>query len=603
MESFADQHGQDLELIRSLNSLSLGDSEDPPSGDEEVQIFRQYVDSLERQLLDILRQKENDMTMCKASAECTFAKNNAGRILVALFDHANGAKVDGLKVWWETGNIQTRNGPAHWRVDPRTLRDKRGFNFLHAAVNRNLAKESSKIALVELLVDTMGFDVNATDFVGRTSLHLAALNGYEDLVQCLLSKGANPIIKDKAGMTALSIVQQVSGIPEGIVKALLAAEREFRRDASLSPPNASQADVLASVYFLKRLKKYFSIHYKSTIEREVANLFKKIQTLSDGSQISLDTITRELSLDRNVETIFTYHAFTSPGFINAFKIEGSRFSIYSSVDEALHPPATWINFIQRVLHKCSIAHTDFSSIDNERQVWYYAALYYVQAEEIPRRLDVQKGSTEAHFSTKENISVDLSNNILIQGQIYCIVAQTSELIILDRPFEGPTARECKAYNVNSSLHPPYISVLKLEERTPGNKFDKMSAEDEMTQDYQRIAPDESFEIAMKIGPVIKRSEAVELVKEWKATCKDAFLKHECISGHPMCSSSCPQKAGKYLCRYSMEKVGNDLAQKYFGRTTYSKALAPRATIQRLQNNFSMSKNGTGFLPISILGGM
>ena len=47
------------------------------------------------------------------------------------------------------------------------------FTLLHAAVDRNLAKEAHKVALVELLVDVMGFDVNAVDFVCETTTHIS----------------------------------------------------------------------------------------------------------------------------------------------------------------------------------------------------------------------------------------------------------------------------------------------------------------------------------------------------------------------------------------------------------------------------------------------
>ncbi|RHY21208.1 hypothetical protein DYB36_011334 [Aphanomyces astaci] len=155
------EDGQDA--LTNLRNLTLNDG--PPAMTTTVDMLRTYTASLERKLLELLQEKERDAAVCKASAECTFAKNNAGRVLVAIFDHVMSAKVEALKTWWETGSIQTRSGPGHWRLDPRTLRDKRGYNLLHVTVDRNLAKESAKVAQIELLVNTMGFDVNSTDLV------------------------------------------------------------------------------------------------------------------------------------------------------------------------------------------------------------------------------------------------------------------------------------------------------------------------------------------------------------------------------------------------------------------------------------------------------
>lgn len=46
-----------------------------------------------------------------------------------------------------------------------------------------------------------GVDVNVKRDDGNTALYLAALNGKEDAVVCLLSNGADPIIKNKKGRT------------------------------------------------------------------------------------------------------------------------------------------------------------------------------------------------------------------------------------------------------------------------------------------------------------------------------------------------------------------------------------------------------------------
>ena len=56
-----------------------------------------------------------------------------------------------------------------------------------------------------------GVDINAPDGRGQTALYGAALQGYDDIVKFLLSKGADPKIKDQRGFTALDAAEGKAG--------------------------------------------------------------------------------------------------------------------------------------------------------------------------------------------------------------------------------------------------------------------------------------------------------------------------------------------------------------------------------------------------------
>ncbi|ETV82941.1 hypothetical protein, variant 2, partial [Aphanomyces astaci] len=534
MTSFKEliEDGQDA--LTNLRNLTLNDG--PPAMTttvDDASMLRTYTASLERKLLELLQEKERDAAVCKASAECTFAKNNAGRVLVAIFDHVMSAKVEALKTWWETGSIQTRSGPGHWRLDPRTLRDKRGYNLLHVTVDRNLAKESAKVAQIELLVNTMGFDVNSTDLVGRTSLHHAAINGYEEAVKCLLAKtSCNPLWRDKAGMTALSAVQQITGASETMIQALLAAEKR-ENDAQASVPSAwrTHGEAWTSLHCIMRLERYVDRGHERRFQQCTAKLRHAMDSYSSTQHVPFDAMIRESGLLEMLDAAIDDSTIEHDEYKALVTIEASGFSIYAPVDQVTYPHGSWVNWLQRSLLRRQRAST------GERYTWYYAALFQAQMHELPGVLDVQQGRASVEYSSEF-------------ASYWAITEQDTSL---------PNTLA--------------LGVLELQERAPGNKFDTTSSEDEMVQDYQRLAPDHSYEIGIKIGPAATRQAASDLAKAWSHECKTLFRRRQCISGAACCAYSCPQRVGQYLCRQSAEKVGLDLALQTFGRSTYSKACA------------------------------
>jgi ankyrin repeat protein len=70
--------------------------------------------------------------------------------------------------------------------------------------------EADTIKTITLLLDA-GLDINANDATGRTALHGAALQGYDQVIRFLAQRGAKLDIKDKRGFTALDVAMGLAG--------------------------------------------------------------------------------------------------------------------------------------------------------------------------------------------------------------------------------------------------------------------------------------------------------------------------------------------------------------------------------------------------------
>jgi ankyrin repeat protein len=79
--------------------------------------------------------------------------------------------------------------------DPIAL-SYRGWTVLHEAV---LARH---VEIVEILCDS-GFEVDSVDLEGNSALHLAATEGYDDILRTLVRKGADVNKRNKCGETPL----------------------------------------------------------------------------------------------------------------------------------------------------------------------------------------------------------------------------------------------------------------------------------------------------------------------------------------------------------------------------------------------------------------
>jgi ankyrin repeat protein len=73
---------------------------------------------------------------------------------------------------------------------------------------------------VKYLVEEVGADVNERDYDGNSVLHQAAARGDNEMIQYLVSKGADPKVVNRDGQTTVDMangpVQRVSPFPETI---------------------------------------------------------------------------------------------------------------------------------------------------------------------------------------------------------------------------------------------------------------------------------------------------------------------------------------------------------------------------------------------------
>jgi ankyrin repeat protein len=88
------------------------------------------------------------------------------------------------------------------------------------AANHHKFAPGGMLAAVKYLVEELHADVNAREHEGNTAMHNAAARGDNEMIQYLISKGADPKIANRAGQTTVDMangpVQRISPFPETI---------------------------------------------------------------------------------------------------------------------------------------------------------------------------------------------------------------------------------------------------------------------------------------------------------------------------------------------------------------------------------------------------
>ena len=135
-------------------------------------------------------------------------------------------------------------------ADPTLTPTRSGINALMAAAGLGTTEQDTTgrdktqpeaIAAIELLLDR-GLDVNATATDGRTALHGAAMQGYDEVIRFLAAHGAKLDVQDKDGFLPLDVALGKAGGfgfsgDEGVVREGTAA---LLRDL-MSAAGATQA--------------------------------------------------------------------------------------------------------------------------------------------------------------------------------------------------------------------------------------------------------------------------------------------------------------------------------------------------------------------------
>ena len=88
------------------------------------------------------------------------------------------------------------------------------------AANHHRYAPTGMLVAVKYLVEELHMDVNARDHEGNTALHNAAARGDNEMINYLISKGADPKLVNRAGQTTVDMangpVQRISPFPETI---------------------------------------------------------------------------------------------------------------------------------------------------------------------------------------------------------------------------------------------------------------------------------------------------------------------------------------------------------------------------------------------------
>ncbi|HEX6998040.1 MAG TPA: ankyrin repeat domain-containing protein [Gammaproteobacteria bacterium] len=111
----------------------------------------------------------------------------------------------------KAGDVAAMRLLLEFGADPTLAPERSGINPLMAAAGLGSAEqdtagryktEQQAIDAIALLLEH-GLDVNATDARGRTALHGAALQGYNEVIEFLAANGARLDVKDNDGFTPL----------------------------------------------------------------------------------------------------------------------------------------------------------------------------------------------------------------------------------------------------------------------------------------------------------------------------------------------------------------------------------------------------------------
>jgi hypothetical protein len=118
----------------------------------------------------------------------------------------------------KSGDIEAVRILLEHGADPG-MTTSRGVNALMLAAGLGTAEqdttgryktETQAIETIDLLLKS-GIEIDAVDARGRTALHGAALQGYDDVVQALVDRGASLDVKDSKGFTPLDTAMGLAG--------------------------------------------------------------------------------------------------------------------------------------------------------------------------------------------------------------------------------------------------------------------------------------------------------------------------------------------------------------------------------------------------------
>ncbi|KAG6602934.1 Ankyrin repeat protein [Phytophthora cinnamomi] len=427
----AQQRLQHLEIScrQILSPTASGGAPSPAAASDNVKLLQLQVARLQTQLLAAVERREDEDVAFRQAAQYAAAKGVANGVLHSLFDQANLGKVAELRAYLDTGSIPTRDGLRHWRLDLRTLRNEAGATLLHVAVGVSMAREKVKVKLVHLLVDRVGFDANVRDVFGQTPLHVAAMGGFQEVVQALLERGADPAARDRAGLTALSLVRTLSRPPEEVVQSLVEAENTAIRNARSGSDSIPLSKAMASALFLKGLSRFALERYSNAFSRQTTALVNALLEAPDAANIAFDQVLQErvpmlfdvlpASQVVRLDTIFANALYWDQDFITTLKLEADGYEL-SLVSPALSSDAlsgpTWVGVLSKLIQCLKLEMADPAEGEASAVVEDSAMLLAPSSDEDVAMGEASKDCEGARaISPRRKLSISSSSTSLVKN--------------------------------------------------------------------------------------------------------------------------------------------------------------------------------------------
>ncbi|KAG3111591.1 hypothetical protein PI124_g9247 [Phytophthora idaei] len=344
----------------------------------DPKVLQLQVAHLRAQLLATVTCREDEDVAFRQAAQYATAKGSANGVLHALFDQASAGKTAVLKTYLDTGSIPTRDGLRHWKLDLRTIRNEAGATLLHVAVGVSTARQNVKVKLVHLLVDRVGFDPNVRDVFGQTPLHVTAMGGYQEVVQALLERGADPVAQDRSGLTPLSLVRTLSRPPEEVVQTLVDAESAAMRSTISRSESIPLSKALASALFLRGLSRFTLKQQSSAFTRQTTALVNALLEGAPEENVDFDQVFQErvpMLVDVvpacqvvRLETVFASTIYWDPDFVSDLKLEadGYGMSLISPTLAAGAPTGpTWVGVLSKLIQGLKLEMAEPAQTDTQ----------------------------------------------------------------------------------------------------------------------------------------------------------------------------------------------------------------------------------------------
>lgn len=158
-------------------------------------------------------------------------------------------------------------------------KDERGDRPLHAATIENDA------SMVKILINDARAAVDAKNNREQTALHIASELGFAEIIQLLLSYGADPSVRERKGRTALYIAAR--GSHTAIVDLLIKAERDQSGDRKYSISSIS-SQILITSNIGVRIQSELDDRFGGQV-RDQNNRFQVKKKPEIGKNVSIET--------------------------------------------------------------------------------------------------------------------------------------------------------------------------------------------------------------------------------------------------------------------------------------------------------------------------